>query len=108
MIRGTKNVPDLYGCWIEGAFTGLGFATGLAALSVFLVGSFRPQNLPMPYWMDIRGLRTDTFGFGCFIVATLCICVSEYLRLSRIARRPSASDDWSAGTLHNFALAVAR
>ena len=108
MSGGARGVPHLYRCWIEGAFAGLGYATGLASLSVFLVGSFRLQELHMPYWMDIRGLRTDTFGFGCFIVASGSICVSEYLRLSRIARHDNEVDAPPGGPFHNFALAAAR
>jgi len=53
MRGGATGVPSLYRGWIEGAFTGLGYATALASLSVFLVGSFRPQDLPMPYWADL-------------------------------------------------------
>ncbi|MGO8863362.1 MAG: hypothetical protein ACLQRH_21760 [Acidimicrobiales bacterium] len=74
----------------EGAATGLAFAGGLVALSVFAVGSFRPQELPSPYWSRISALRTDTFGFVCFVVASLAFVQSEYLRLTRTARRHSA------------------
>jgi hypothetical protein len=105
---GAKGVPHLYRCWVEGAFTGLGYAAGLASLSVFLVGSFRPQYLPMPYWTDIGWLRTDTFGFGCFIVASFSICMSEYLRLSRNARSRHQSATPPPSPLRTLALAAAR
>jgi hypothetical protein len=108
MSGGAPRVPHLFRCWVEGVFTGLGYATGLAALSVFLVGSFRPQDLPMPYWTDFRWLRTDTFGFGCFIVAVVSLCVSEYLRLSRIARHHDEGDPPSPEPAHLFLLAAAR
>jgi hypothetical protein len=108
MTRGTPGTPHPYRCWVEGAFTGLGYAAGLASLSVFLVASFRVQDLSMPYWGDIRWLRTDTFGFGCFIVASCSICGSEYLRLSRIARHRNEGDAAPATPFHNFVLAAAR
>jgi hypothetical protein len=110
MSSDNPRVPNLNRCWIEGAFTGLAYACTLAALGVFVVGSFRPQYLPMPYWMDLRWLRTDTFGFGCFVVATFSICVSEYFRLSRIAltRHHDAVTEPPSRTLHQFALAAAR
>lgn len=109
MSGGAKGVPHLYRCWIEGAFTGLGYAAGLASLSVFLVGSFRPQDLPMPYWADMKWLRTDTFGFGCFIVASFSFCMSEYLRLSRIAGpHDQQLDTRPPSTLHTLVLAAAR
>jgi hypothetical protein len=71
---------------VEGASTGLAYAGALAAVSVFLVGSFRPTELPLPYWGRIAWLRTDTFGFSCVIVAVFAYVQSEYLRVSRGAR----------------------
>jgi hypothetical protein len=105
---GAKGVPYLYRCWIEGVFTGLGYAAGLAAISVFLVGSFRPQDLPMPYWTDLRWLRTDTFGFGCFIVAVVSMCASEFLRLSRKGLPENQAETPRPGPLHTLVLAGAR
>jgi hypothetical protein len=97
-------------CWTEGAFTGLGYSSALASVGVFVVGSFRPQDLPMPYWMELRLLRTDTFGFACFIVAALSICVSEYLRLTRIAltRSHNAVGNSPSASLQRLVLAAAR
>ena len=110
MRGGATGVPSLYRGWIEGAFTGLGYATALASLSFFLVGSFRPQDLPMPYWADLGGLRSDTFGFGCFVVAAFSLCLSEYFRLSRIslARLHHEAENRPSSPLHHFVLAAAR
>jgi len=80
---------------LEGAVTGLAFSSGLGALSVFAVGSFRPQELPFPYWSRIASLRTDTFGFVCFVVGALAFVQSEYLRLSRTVPRHAAADSRS-------------
>jgi hypothetical protein len=62
----------------------------------------------MPYWTDFRWLRTDTFGFGCFIVASFSICVSEFLRLSRIARPATQAAIPPPRPLHTLVLAAAR
>lgn len=94
--------------WIEGVLIGLGYASALASLSVFLVGSFRPQELPSPYWVQIRWLRTDTFGFLCFLVAALTITLSEYLRFSRTARRQNREGGVAASSFDLFALATVR
>jgi hypothetical protein len=93
---------------VESIFAGLGYASALGTLSVFLVGSFLPQDLPSPYWERLRWLRTDTFGFSCFIVAALTITLSEYLRLSRITRRAGTSDPTNVRAGHLFTLVVAR
>ena len=75
--------------YIEGAATGLAYASALAALSAFAVASFRPNNLSMPYWASIGWLRTDTFGFICFVVGTLSFIQAEFLRLTRVIRDTS-------------------
>lgn len=79
------------GFWlaVEAAAAGLAFGALLQWASTALVGSFRPQDLPDPYWSDIPGLRTDTSGFAAFIVAAVCVLTSEYLRLRR--RRAAAT-----------------
>lgn len=92
-MRSASPTSERRRWYLEGAATGLAFASGLVALSVFAVGSFRPQELPSPYWSRIDALRTDTFGFFCFVVASLALMQSEYLRLTRPARRHSAPQD---------------
>jgi hypothetical protein len=87
-VRDDRHVPDPLYRWLEGLLIGFGYSSALASLSVFLVASFRPQDLPWPYWVQIQWLRTDTFGFICFVVASITITLSEYLRLSPVARRP--------------------
>jgi uncharacterized membrane protein len=77
--------------YLEGAATGVAYASALAALSAFAVASFRPNNLSMPYWASIGWLRTDTFGFTCFVVATLSFIQAEFLRLTRGAVHRSAT-----------------
>ncbi len=78
-MRGAHTRGERFRWCLEGAITGLAYATGLAALSVFAVGSFH-QRLPTPYWRRLAWLRTD--GFGCFVVATFSFCINEFLRLS--------------------------
>jgi hypothetical protein len=92
-MRSASPTSERRRWYLEGAATGLAFASGLGALSVFAVASFRPQELPSPYWSRISALRTDTFGFVCFVVASLALMQSEYLRLTRTARRDSAPQD---------------
>jgi hypothetical protein len=67
----------------EGAVGGLAYATTLLVLSVFAAGSFRPEELPKPYWARLPGVRTDTIGVICFCVATLSGATADYLRLTR-------------------------
>jgi hypothetical protein len=94
--------------YLEGALTGLAFAGALAALSVLAVGSFRPADLPSPYWGRIGWLRSDTFGLFCFLVAVLAFTYSEFLRLSRLTRTGSDTERGDPGPLALFALAAAR
>ena len=79
------------GGWLaaEAAAAGLAFGALLEWASTALVGSFRPQDLPDPYWRGVPWLRTDTSGFAAFIVAAICLLTSEYLRLRR--RRAAAA-----------------
>jgi hypothetical protein len=67
----------------EAALAGLAYGSGLCWVSTCVVGSFRPGYLANPYWPAIRGLRTDTCGIAAFGVTTVCLVVSEYLRLRR-------------------------
>jgi hypothetical protein len=107
-MKDDRYVRELPHPWIEGLLTGLGYSTALASLSVFLVGSFRPSELPSPYWVQLRWLRTDTFGFGCFVIAATAITLSEYLRLSRTARRQDRTETASNTSLDLFALSTSR
>jgi hypothetical protein len=74
---------------IEALAVGLGFGGLLCWASTSLVGSFRPAELPDPYWADFPWLRTDTLGIIAFAIAAVCLPVSEYLRLRRRAANPS-------------------
>jgi hypothetical protein len=71
---------------LEGATTGLAYASALAAPSAIAVASLRPEDLSLPYWARIGWLPTDTFGFICFVVAVFSFIPAEFLRLSRIVR----------------------
>jgi hypothetical protein len=107
-MRGDEPGEVRFRGYLEGALTGLAYAGALVALSVFLVGSFRPGDLAFPYWLRIGRLRTDTFGFTCFFVATLAFAWSEFLRLTRAARPRSESLGREARPLALVALATAR
>jgi len=76
---------------VEASAAGLAFGALLEWASTALIGSFRPQRLPDPYWRGIPGLRTDTSGFAAFIVAAVCLLASEYLRLRRRQRERAAA-----------------
>ncbi len=94
---------------VEGAVTGLAAGSALVAVSVFAVGSLRPAELPVPYWVKLTWLRTDTLGVVCFFVATLAFAASESCRLSRAATRlTSVSAARQRGRIHVLILAVAR
>jgi hypothetical protein len=67
----------------EAVTAGLAFGSVLCWAGTCLVSTFRPQDLPDPYWDGIPWLRTDTSGFGAFNVATVSLAISEYLRLWR-------------------------
>jgi hypothetical protein len=87
----TAHVPggDLRGRLAAEAITaGLAFGAVLGWASTALVGSFRGEDLPGRYWQPIP-VRTDTSGFVAFLVATVCLATSEYLRLRR--RREAAA-----------------
>ena len=75
---------------VEAAAAGLAFGSLLEWASTALVGSFRPLDLADPYWRGVPWLRTDTSGFAAFIVAAVCLLISEYLRLRRRRRAASA------------------
>lgn len=67
----------------EAAAIGLAFGSILWWASVCLVSTFRPQDLPDPYWEGIPWLRTDTSGFAAFIIAAISLTIGEALRLWR-------------------------
>lgn len=69
----------------EAVTAGLAYAAVLWWLSVCALGSFRPEMLPFPYWPQLSGLRSDTSGTLAFVVAAVCLIISEYLRLRRRA-----------------------
>jgi hypothetical protein len=72
----------------EAVATGLAASALLCWVTTAVVGSFRPQGLPAPYWQALPWLRTDTLGALSFVVAAGSLPVSEYLRLRR--RRAAA------------------
>lgn len=84
----------------EAITAGVAFGAILWWLSASIVGSFRPRRLPEPYWQGLPWLRTDTSGFGAFIVAAICLATTEYLRLSRHAapcrNAPGPPTVWAA------------
>jgi hypothetical protein len=88
--------------------TGVGYASSLVVLGVFLMASFRPRGLPTPYWECIDWLRTDTFGVLCFAVAILGFISSEYLRISRRTRYPRAGDPLPRGARSMLTISTAR
>ena len=91
-MSGVERSRERFRRRLEGAVTGLAYASALAALSALAVSTFHPRQLPAPYWGRIDWLRTDTFGFVCFVVAILSFACSEFLRLTRVTRhRPTAT-----------------
>ena len=82
---------------VEALATGLAFTALLCWGSTALVGSFRPQGLPVAYWAAAPWLRTDTLGIVAFAIAAVCLPVSEYLRLSRRAAIRNAGTRCAAG-----------
>lgn len=67
----------------EAATSGLAYGAFLCWLSTCVVGSLRPTRLADPYWSAVPALRTDTCGILSFLIATVGIVTSEYLRLTR-------------------------
>jgi hypothetical protein len=74
---------------VEAVMAGLAYGGLLCWASTALVGSFRGQDLPVHYWQPIP-LCTDTSGFIAFLVATICLTASEYLRLRRRRAGPAS------------------
>jgi len=93
---------------VEGGVSGLAFSSGLIALSAFLVGSFRPQDLSYPYVGHLVWLRTDSFGFVCFVVATVGLAISGYLRRSYAVTRRPATAGGAPGTFKLLTTVAAR
>lgn len=93
---------------IEGGVSGLAYSSGLVALSAFLVGSFRPQDLRNPYLGHLSWLRTDTFGIVSFVVATVGLAASRYLRRSYVVTLRSANAGRTPGTISLLTIVVAR
>lgn len=90
MSPASRDDPGTVRRCAEGAVTGLAYASALVVVGVFVVASFRPGQLAVPYWQRFGWLRTDTLGVVCFFVATSAYAASEYLRLSRSApQRPA-------------------
>ena len=87
---------------------GLTCSSALVALSAFLVGSFRPQDLSHPYVGDLAWLRIDSFGIVSFFVATLGLATGGYLRRSYGVTRQSASAGRAPGTISLLITVVAR
>lgn len=78
---------------VEAVTGGLAFGSLLWWAGSCLVGVFTPQNMAMPYWSGLPGLRTDTSGVVAFLLATVCLAVSEYMRLSRRQGQWCQADD---------------
>lgn len=93
---------------IEGGVTGLAYSSGLVALSVFLVGSFRPQELPNPYVSHLEWLRTDTCGIVSFGVATIALAISDYLRRANVVTSRLSNVIRVPGTIILLITVVAR
>jgi hypothetical protein len=83
-------------------------SSALVALGVLAMGSFRPAELPTPYWGRIDWLRTDTFGVFCFIVAVVSLTFGEFLRLSRRVRRRESISSVTPNTRTVFLVATCR
>jgi hypothetical protein len=94
--------------YIEGAVSGIAYSSGLVALSVFLVGSFRPQELHQPYVGDLAWLRTDTLGIVCFFLATIGLACSWFLRRVFEVNFQSATVGCAPGTIRLLFTVVAR
>lgn len=69
----------------EAAATGLAVSGGLCWAGAAALASFRPHLLGLPYWYDIPRLRTDTCGAVAFLATAICLVISKYLRLRRVA-----------------------
>jgi hypothetical protein len=67
----------------EAAAAGLAYGAGLCWASTCLLASFRPNDLAVPYWSGLPGLRTDTTGIAAFLGVAVTLAVSEFLRLRR-------------------------
>jgi hypothetical protein len=103
---------------VEAVAAGLAYAMTLWWLSVCALASFRPDLLSFPYWPhlaglgaqqpQLTGLRSDTSGALAFLVAAVCIVVSEYLRLRRKVNLPApAGRRWPDSAPALLAVAVA-
>jgi hypothetical protein len=103
----SESQGDRKECVIEAAATGVAYGAGLFCASALLVASFRPYDLPMPYWSRISWLRTDTGGAASFLVVAVTLVVSEYLRLRRNGgRRRGTSGTRRSGSRTYLARAV--
>jgi len=69
----------------EAAATGLAVSGGLCWAGAAALASFRPHLLGLPYWYEIPRLRTDTCGAVAFLATAICLVISKYLRLRRVA-----------------------
>ncbi len=87
----TPAAPAVACDWLllEAAAAGLGYGAGLCWASVCLLASFRPDDLSIPYWWRIPGLRSDTSGIAAFFVTAACLWLSKFLRLRRRAAAAS-------------------
>ena len=93
---------------LEALAVGLAYGAGLGWASVCLLASFRPNDLSAPYWRDIPGLRSDTFGVQAFFAVAVCLSGSEFLRLRRRwTRTAAASRVPQAGVKEAVAMAAA-
>ena len=82
-MRPLSNRHSTGALLLESVTTGLAFGSVLCWASTCLVGSFRPQSMATPYWSGLPGVRTDTSGAVCFVIAAICLTASEYYRLRR-------------------------
>jgi hypothetical protein len=77
---------------IEAVAAGLSYGALLCWVSVCILGSFRPDGLPDPYWSGLPHARSDTTGIVAFAVVAGCGTVAEYLRLRRRQRTVPAPE----------------
>jgi len=93
---------------IEGGVSGLAYSSALVALSAFLVGSFRPRDLSHPYVGHLAWLRIDSVGIASFVVATVGLATSGYLKRSYGVIGQSATDGRAPGAIRLLITVVAR
>jgi hypothetical protein len=93
---------------IEAIATGVAYCAGLWGTSTLLVASFRPKDLPMPYWDRLHWLRTDTSGAAALVILTGALVMSEYLRIRRGQCRLATPSPQPRYRWHSLVVAIGR